>query len=51
MRASAIAVRMLALLVVVVPKGFIGTWETRGDYRELIIIETETMNREHGSRA
>ena len=25
---------------VVVPKGFVGTWETRGDYRELIIIET-----------
>lgn len=32
---------------VVVPKGFIGTWETRGNYRELIIIETKAMNRVH----
>ncbi len=32
---------------VVVPKGFVGTWETRGDYRELIIIETRAMNRVH----
>jgi uncharacterized cupin superfamily protein len=32
---------------VVVPKGFLGTWETRGNYRELIIIETKAMNRVH----
>lgn len=33
---------------VVVPKGFVGTRETRGDYRELVIIETRAMNRVHG---
>jgi uncharacterized cupin superfamily protein len=33
---------------VVVPQGFIGSWETRGDYRELIIIETKAMKRVHG---
>ena len=33
---------------VVVPKGFVGTWETRGDYRELIIAEDcRAMNRVH----
>ena len=32
---------------VVVPKGFIGTWETRGNYRELIIRETKAMKRVH----
>jgi uncharacterized cupin superfamily protein len=36
---------------VVVPKGFIGTREARSNYRGLIIIETEAMNRVHGSNA
>jgi uncharacterized cupin superfamily protein len=26
----------------IVPKGFTGTWEVRGNYRELIVIETKT---------
>jgi hypothetical protein len=33
---------------VLVPKGFLGTWETRGNYRELIIIEADAMERVHG---
>ncbi len=24
-----------------VPKGFMGTWEMRGDYRELIVVDTD----------
>jgi uncharacterized cupin superfamily protein len=32
---------------VLVPKGFLGTWETRGNYRELIIIEADAMERVH----
>ena len=32
---------------VVVPKGFIGTWEMRGNDRVLIIIETKAMNLVH----
>jgi hypothetical protein len=33
---------------VLVAKGFMGTWETRGNYRELIIIEAHAMERVHG---
>jgi uncharacterized cupin superfamily protein len=31
---------------VLVPKGFMGTWEIRGSYRELIIIEANAMGRD-----
>jgi uncharacterized cupin superfamily protein len=33
---------------VLVPKGFMGTWETRGKFRELIIIERDAMERVDG---
>ena len=33
---------------VLVPKGFMGTWETRGKFRELIIIELDAMERVDG---
>jgi len=28
----------------IVPKGFSGTWEAQGEYREMFIMETESMN-------
>ena len=30
----------------VMPKGFSGTWETRGNYRELVVIESKTAAEE-----
>ena len=34
---------------VLVPKGFMGSWETRGNFREFIIIEREALERADGS--
>ena len=35
---------------VFVPKGFMGSWETRGNYRELAIIEAAAMALSRGNR-
>ena len=32
----------------VVPKGFTGTWQMIGNYRELVVIESEAYEREYG---
>lgn len=29
----------------IVPKGFTGLWELKGEYREMFIMETESMNK------
>ena len=33
----------------VVPKGFIGTWEMQGNFRELVVIEKKAYERAEGS--
>ncbi len=33
----------------VVPKGFVGTWEMQGDFRELVVIEKTAYMRAEGS--
>jgi len=33
----------------VVPRGFTGTWEMLGNYRELVVIEKEAYEREEGA--
>ncbi len=33
----------------VVPKGFKGTWEMIGNYREVVVIEKEAWVREEGA--
>lgn len=35
---------------VVIPKGFTGTWASRGTYRELVVIERSAWEATHGSR-
>jgi len=35
----------------VVPKGFLGTWEMQGNFRELIVIEKKAYVREEGESA
>ena len=32
----------------IMPKGFSGTWETLGNYRELVVIEAKTFEEEMG---